>query len=128
MIDFFAFNLQWLIHRGSVVSLLFPVKLVSIAKHVDHGRFLSFGRAVGLPVTSDPFKADFVLGEPVYFNEHGFCVHHSQSKFWSEEVIGVASLSQYSDVVPSDCDLVPGRKVLTEKGVLNLENITHFIS
>ena len=128
MIDLFAFNLQGLIHRSSVVSLLFPDKLTTIAKEVDRGRFVSFGRAVGFPVTSDPFKSDFVLGEPVCFNEHGFCVHHSQSKFWSEDVIGVASISQYSDVIPADCDLVQGRRVLTEKGMFNLEGIKQFIS
>ncbi|MBI4146456.1 hypothetical protein HY489_03915 [Candidatus Woesearchaeota archaeon] len=125
----FEHYLYDVIPRGSVVGVLFPKSILvdvlpRVAKEKNAKVFClgsveaqkKFAREGVLVDRSD--GVDVFLTEPAGVCSDGMWVLPSEARLLSQnEVIAVVPLSAVRSDVPAEFDLVPARKVLTEKGL-----------
>lgn len=118
------------IPKGGSVAVLCPKQLLRSVLPVLSKKAQVFVVGAVVPgfETALHAEADCIIGEPVLFSEEGFSVPAAESAWWSERVVGVAYAEQYSRERPSECDLVPGRAVVCDKGVFDLAHVPFIVS
>jgi len=119
------------IPKGGSVAVIEPKSLLKtllprLKAKVDANFFVVGAYVPGFETIPRP-HADCVLGEPRAFSEDGFLVSARESSFWSEDVVAVAKMHQYARSRPDECDLVPGKAIVCDRGMFNLNEIA-FIS